>query len=135
MSINGNGYRWLKVCGPLGLVIGAGAAGFISLDLPPSAAQMAKDWGPGFVILGLFSAGVCHYVPKNILSDFVKAHQDQAVEMRGISNSLHQISGQGGKLDDIKSTLDELVLDQGVNAQRLKRIEERFIYEHGRDDN
>lgn len=101
--------------------------GVVSFRLPPWAQDMASDWGPGFVILGMLAAGMVHYLPRNMVSDFVDAQKQQAVAIFSISVSLQQMSGQGGKLDEIKEILSEIQMDQRVSAERLRRIEERHV--------
>lgn len=130
---NGN-FRWLKVWGPPAAMAGAAAAGLVSFDLPPWAIKMASDWGPAFLLLLGAAAGIAHYVPRNIVKEFVTAQQDQAVAMSAISHSLQEIAGQGGALAEIKEMLGEIKMDQHVYGQRLIRLEEKIIYGGRRED-
>jgi len=89
---------------------------------------LAADWGPAFVILAGLAAGVVHYVPRGIFSDFVVAQKEQAVAMISISHSLQAMTTQTSKLDDLKVTLDQLAIDLRVVAQRLGGIEEKVSH-------
>lgn len=96
--------------------------------MPDSLLPLAQLWGPAFVVLAAIAAGILHYVPAGIFTDFVAAQKEQALAMSSISNSLQQMIAQTSKLDDLKTTLDQLAIDLRVVAQRLGSIEEKLTH-------
>lgn len=112
---------WVKLLGvavllPFGI-------GLISLQLPPWAEEMARDWGPAFVLMLIFGAGFYRYVPHTAMGDFLSAQKEQAVAMTAIAISLRDISGQGGKLDEINSRLEDTLINQRVMMRQLEMIQ------------
>lgn len=113
----------------IGAALGASASG----DIPAWLQKMAQDWGPGFVLwLGFFFA-VIYYLPRDVLTKFVDAHQAQAVAISSISRSLEEMSGNTGKLemkiDAILAHQEQIKIELSVGADRFKRLEEHLLYD------
>ncbi len=104
--------------------------GLITIRLPPWAEDMAKLWGPAFVVIGMIVAGFIRYVPTGILHEYTSAQRIQAVALGNIAQSLELISreiadlsGMKEALLDVKSALQEGARLQQQNNDRLARIE------------
>lgn len=111
-----------------GLAVLLFGLGMFNLPLPPWALEMSKEWGPAFFLLLLLGGGLVRWLPKDAITNFITAHQSQAIAMHAMSVSLKEISGQAGKLDELKELLIEMTLDQKVNAERMQRIERHLLY-------
>lgn len=113
----------------IGAALGASASG----DIPAWLQKMAEQWGPGFVIMLGFFLAVIYYIPRDTIHtairDFTAAQRDQAVALSSISQSLHDIGGQRGKLDEILEKQDQIILNLSVGTERFKRLEEKLLYD------
>lgn len=103
--------------------VATATTGLLLTDLPAWMQQAAADWGPAFLILAGLAAGVVHYVPRDMVPNFVKAQQDQAVALVSVARSLHEISGQGGKIDRLQNSLDDALINQRVMITKLNHLE------------
>lgn len=110
-------------------IASASLVGLAAFDMPIWFIDLSKLWGPAFLLLAFGAVGIVHYIPRSVIGDFVTAQQNQAIAMSSISQSLHEISGQGGVLQDLKDILLEIRLDQKVMADRLRHMEERRAHE------
>lgn len=98
-----------------------------TLDTPVWVVDLAKLWGPAFLLLTGAFAGLLYYLPRTAVSDFVQAQKDQAVALSHISISLTEISGHNGKLDAILEMQKEILVDLKVGTERFRRIEEHLF--------
>ena len=102
-------------------------AGLIAVRLPPWFDEMAKLWGPGFIILGIFVLGFIRYVPPGALRDLIKAQQQQAEAMRTMVRSIENIEQQltellktGGPLSVMKDQLNHIDWRLGFVLQGVR---------------
>lgn len=107
----------------VGGAIVASSSGILNFDLPPWAIDMLKQWGPA----GVLFIGVAYYIPRGIVKDFIIAHQAQAVAMGKIGDQLQVLTGESGKLDEIKSMLQESHLNLMVITDRIMAIEGKLV--------
>lgn len=112
---------------PLSLPVAAvtATAAMLTFDLPAWAQTMAANWGPAFTILAGLAAGAIHYIPRSTFPDFLQSQRDQALAMSDVARSLHEISGQGGKIDKLQSSLDDALINQRVIISKLQQLETR----------
>ena len=96
-------------------------------DAPGWLIELAKLWGPAFLLLAGASAMMVYYIPRESVSDFVQAQKDQAIALSKISVSLTEISGHNGKLDSIIEMQQEILLDLRVGSERFRRLEENLV--------
>lgn len=106
----------------------ASLAAVATFDAPSWVIDLAKLWGPTFLLLTAGFAGLLYYIPRSSVSDFVQAQKDQAVALGQISLTLTEITGQRDKLDRILANQEEMKLDLRVGAERFKRLEEGLLH-------
>ena len=83
----------------------AAGIGLITSKLPPWADEMAKLWGPGFVILGVVILGIMRYVPVNAIPEFIRLQERQAQSLDRISLVLDIVVGPNGSLQKISTEI------------------------------
>ena len=90
-----------------------------------SPLELARNWGPAFLILLAIGWVFVYYVPRHTIPTFLRTNQDQALAMQSMSRSLEVISGQNGKLDELISLQRDLNLNVGVLGDRMAKLEEK----------
>ena len=111
----------------------AAGAGLMAADVPPWLIEEIRKYGPfGFLFLALM-VGIKYYIPKDAISSFIKAAQDQAVAMSGVKDALNNIASQGSVLFEIKEALEVLNLNTNVFGDRLTKIERKLDKHDGSD--
>lgn len=109
----------LRKLAPLALGAAAVVGSQVGVDLPPWVQEMLKQWGPAGILL----LGVAYYVPRTAIRDFISATQAQAVAMQKVGDQLQVMTGQAGKLDELKGLMEDVNLNQRVIIDRLKNLE------------
>ncbi len=102
-------------------------AGLIAVRLPPWFDEMAKLWGPGFIILGIIVLGFIRYVPPGAVRDMIKSQQQQVEAMRALVRSIENIEKQleyllknGGPLSEMEKKLDHIDWRLGFALQGVR---------------
>jgi len=105
-------------------VIGSSIATFAVLkaldDIPPWGVKLIETQAVGMLGFLVTLGCVVYFAPR-----LIAALQHQALAMTAVAEQMRVMSGQSGKLDDIKSSLDDMNLNIAVFAERLKNIEEK----------
>ena len=92
--------------------------GLISVRLPPWAEEMAKIWGPGFIVMGITTVVFFRFVPQGILVDLLKAREQQTADLHLIVALLEEIAGgRQSRLAVIERNLQTILWHLNTKAE------------------
>jgi len=109
--------------------IAAGALGLASdtFTLPPWMIKQIEQGGSAIFILVLIVVGVIYFIPRGSVERIIKSQEDTAAALAKIGFQLGVLTGQTGKLDEIKLMLSESHINLMVITDRIMAVEARLV--------